>query len=207
MQTNTFRLFKTRNIQIQMSKLCTNCGRQETSKSGVHIQLYSNNRKLETPKFGCAHIHSNNGRLETYKFGSLWFNLSLVIQRDELKSSNFRLNLYPITFSPIFGFTNLVQCILHMSSFGGPFGRENLIFAYRVSLRNITNAREFVTQLPIVSMLHSTDYVAVFTSLAQGILHMYSFSGTCSLSVAHSIGKNLILPTEFLCKRMKLKTT
>ena len=67
---------------------------------------------------------------------------------------------------------------------------ENLIFAYRVSLRNllclnVTNAREFVAQHPIVSMLHSTDHVAVFTSLVQWVLHMSSCDGTVRWEKSH----------------------
>ena len=61
--------------------------------------------------------------------------------------------------------------------------RKNLIFAYRVSLRNllclnVTNARDFVAKHPIVSKLYSTDHVAVFTSPVQCVLHM-------SLSLIH----------------------
>ena len=81
---------------------------------------------------------------------------------------------------------------------------KNLIFAYRVSLRNllclnVTNAREFVAQHPIVSMLHSTDHVAVFTSPVQWVLHMSSCDGTVRWEKSHfclpSFSANLLCLT------------
>ena len=90
-------------------------------------------------------------------------------------------------------FTGLVQGILHIFSFGGTVRREKSqfclpsFFATSLCLNviNVTNTNEFVAQLSTVSKIHSTDCVAVFTSLVQGILHMSPFGGTVGREKSH----------------------
>ena len=43
----------------------------------------------------------------------------------------------------------------------------------------------FCSQLPIASKLHSTDYVTVFISQVQDILHMSSFGSTVGREKSH----------------------
>ena len=80
-------------------------------------------------------------------------------------------------------FIGQVQGVLHTSSFYGTVRWEKShfclpSFSANLLCLNVTNAREFVVQLPTVSKLHSTDHVAVFTSLVQWVLHMSSCDGT-----------------------------